>query len=82
VGGAENRIPCPPHPALPTTPSTASSGRRRGARRGPPRHLRISAWSVVIFAWAMSFSSVEASPLQLPTAGLSLETEAVGIEFS
>jgi hypothetical protein len=30
----------------------------------------------------MSFSSVEASPLQLPAAGLSLETEAAGIEFS
>ena len=35
-------------------------------------HLRISSWSVV--TWAMSFSSVEASPLLMPTAGLSLET--------
>jgi len=44
--------------------------------------LRISSWSVVTFAWAMSFSSVEASPLLMPTAGLSLETEAAGVEFS
>jgi hypothetical protein len=30
----------------------------------------------------MSFSPVEASPLLMPTAGLSLETEAAGVEFS
>jgi hypothetical protein len=30
----------------------------------------------------VSFSSVEASPPLMPTAGLSLETEAAGVEFS
>jgi len=57
----------------------------RTAAGRPPRasaHLRISSWSVVTFARAMSFSSVEASPLLMPTAGLSLETEAAGVEFS
>jgi hypothetical protein len=57
----------------------------RTAAGRPPRasaHLRISSWSVVTFAWAMSFSSVETSPLLMPTAGLSLETEAAGVEFS
>ena len=39
----------------------------------PPRasaHLRISSWSVVTFAWAMSISLVSSLPAALVHAGL------------
>ena len=43
------------------------------ALAGPPR---ISSWSVVTFAWAMSISST------VVHAGLSLRTEVAAVEFS